>query len=98
MLQDIDISSQLLDFARVRQQLPALKAEADNDGHKGGHAEDRVPARSREPGSVESLLKVGVRDAQVLSREVQERPSVLLRRCASHQLLLHSRRAALLTG
>lgn len=98
MLQDVDVSSQLLDFARVRQQLPALEAEAEDDGHKGGHAQDRASARSREPRSVEPLLEVGVRDAQVLPREVQERPRLLLRGRVPHQLLLHPRRVALFPG
>lgn len=98
MLQDIDVSSQLLDFARVRQQLPTLKTKAENDGHEGGHAQDCVSARSPKPRSVEALLEVRVRDAQVLPREVEERPRLLLRGRVPYQLLLHSRRVALIPG
>jgi len=96
LLHALHVPLQLLHFGSVRAlQPPAFETEAEDGDHEGERAQDRVPARS-ESRPVESLLQIGVRDVQVLPRDVQEGSGLLLHEIVAHQLLLHRYRVALL--
>jgi len=96
LLHALHVPLQLLHFGSARAlQAPAFETEAEDGDHEGERTQDRVPARS-ESRPVESLLQISLRDVQVLPRDVQEGPRLLLHKIVAHQLLLHRYRVALL--